>query len=147
MITLRRATTHDVSTLAHMNQRLIQDEGGTNPMTLPQLESRIRIWLSSEWKGELFFYGSTPIGYVIYRFQRSEFEGRETVYIRHYYIEREYRELGYGRVALQKLQSERLPRDITIYLEVLSHNSRGRAFWEAVGFEEYSITMRLNGEE
>lgn len=143
MLTLRHATTNDTSLLAPMNKRLIDDEGSTNPMSLPQLESRLRQWLSAEWHGELFLHDATVVGYVIYRLQRNEFDNRETVYIRHYFIEREYRRLGYGREGLSKLKEERFPKDVTVYLEVLTHNSRGREFWKSLGFEEYSVTMRL----
>jgi ribosomal protein S18 acetylase RimI-like enzyme len=144
MLTLHRATAHDISTLAQMNQRLIEDEGSSNPMTLTQLESRLRLWLNGEWQGELFVHeADAVVGYAIYRLQRSEFDNRETVYIRHYYIERDYRRLGYGRAGLEQLKNERFPAATTVYLEVLTHNIRGRIFWKAMGFEEYSVTMRL----
>jgi GNAT superfamily N-acetyltransferase len=143
MLVLRRATTNDLSLLAQMNKRLIEDEGGTNPMSLTQLESRLRLWLNADWRGELFLQGETVVGYAIYRLQRSDFDNRETVYIRHYFIEREYRRSGYGREALAQLKAERFPKNVTVYLEVLIHNSRGRAFWKSLDFEEYSVTMRL----
>jgi ribosomal protein S18 acetylase RimI-like enzyme len=143
MLTLHRATAHDVFILAQMNQRLIEDEGSSNPMTLTQLESRLRMWLNGEWRGEIFMHDSNVVGYAIYRLQRGEFDNRETVYIRHYYIERDYRRLGYGRAGIEKLKNERFPAGTTVYLEVLTHNIRGRIFWKAMGFEEYSVTMRL----
>jgi GNAT superfamily N-acetyltransferase len=146
MLALRRATTNDVSLLAQMNKRLIEDEGSTNPMSLPQLESRLRLWLTAEWRGELFLHDEAVVGYAIYRLQRSDFDNRETVYIRHYFIERDYRRLGYGREGLNRLREERFPKNVTVYLEVLTHNTRGREFWQAMGFEEYSVTMRLEGE-
>jgi GNAT superfamily N-acetyltransferase len=145
MLTLRHATINDAPLLAPMNKRLIEDEGSTNPMGLSQLESRLRQWLSAEWRSELFLHDSTIVGYVIYRLQRNEFDNRETVYIRHYFIEREYRQLGYGREGLEQLRAERFPKNVTVYLEVLTHNARGRQFWQSMGFEEYSVTMRLEG--
>jgi GNAT superfamily N-acetyltransferase len=140
---LRRATINDAPLLAPMNKRLIEDEGSTNPMGLPQLESRLRQWLSAEWRGELFLHDTTIVGYAIYRLQRNEFDNRETVYIRHYFIERDYRRLGYGRAGLEQLRTERFPKNVTVYLEVLTYNTRGRQFWQSMGFEEYSVTMRL----
>jgi GNAT superfamily N-acetyltransferase len=145
MLTLRRATPNDTSLLAHMNKRLIEDEGSTNPMSNSQLESRLRGWLAAEWRGELFLHDTMIVGYAIYRLQRNEFDNRETVYIRHYFIERDYRRLGYGRTGLEHLKTERFPKNVTVYLEVLTHNSRGREFWKSMGFEEYSVTMRLEG--
>jgi RimJ/RimL family protein N-acetyltransferase len=142
-LTLRLATLQDVPALAHMNKRLIEDEGSSNPMTLAQLDTRIRSWLNTEWRGVLFFENERAIGYTIYRLQRQEFDNRETVYIRHYFIERDFRRKGYGREGLSKLKKELFPKDATIYLEVLTHNARGRAFWQSLGFSEYSVTMRL----
>jgi hypothetical protein len=37
-----RAAVDDVPLLAAMNSRLIRDEGHRNPMTLPELEERMR---------------------------------------------------------------------------------------------------------
>jgi ribosomal protein S18 acetylase RimI-like enzyme len=142
-LTLRLATLQDATQLAHMNKRLIEDEGSSNPMTLEQLETRLKSWLSSEWRGVLFLNGSRVVGYTIYRLQRQEFDRRDTVYIRHYYIERDYRRFGFGSEALQKLRSDIFPKNTTVYLEVLIHNDRGRAFWQSLGFKEYSVTMRL----
>jgi ribosomal protein S18 acetylase RimI-like enzyme len=144
-MTLRLATAQDIPTLAHMNKRLIEDEGSTNPMTLEQLETRLRSWLNTEWRGVLFLEQDKPIGYTIYRLQRQDFDNRETVYIRHYFIERDYRRLGFGRKGLEKLKAELFPKNVTVYLEVLIHNERGRAFWQSLGFNEYSLTMRLEG--
>ncbi len=143
LLTLHLATLQDIPTLAHMNKHLIEDEGGNNPMTLAQLETRLKNWLNSEWRGVLFLAENKPVGYTIYRLQHQEFDSRETVYIRHYFIEREYRRLGYGREGLEKLKSEIFPKNVAIYLEVLTHNARGRAFWQSLGFSEYSVTMRL----
>jgi GNAT superfamily N-acetyltransferase len=142
-LTLRLATLQDATLLAHMNKRLIEDEGGNNPMTLEQLETRLKNWLHSEWRCVLFLTDSKTVGYTIYRLQRQEFDNRDTVYIRHYFIERDYRRFGFGSEGLEKLRAEIFPKDVTIYLEVLTHNNRGRAFWQSLGFVEYSVTMRL----
>jgi ribosomal protein S18 acetylase RimI-like enzyme len=142
-LTLRLATLQDATLLAHMNKRLVEDEGGNNPMTLEQLETRLKNWLHSEWRGVLFLNGAKVVGYTIYRLQRQEFDNRDTVYIRHYFIERDYRRFGFGSEGLEKLRAEIFPKGVTIYLEVLTHNERGRAFWQSLGFSEYSVTMRL----
>jgi ribosomal protein S18 acetylase RimI-like enzyme len=148
MLTLRPATLSDIPVLAQMNKRLVEDEGGSNPMSLMQLESRLRTWLNSDWRGDLFLedsrlQDSNIVGYAVHRLQRNDFDSRQTVYIRHYFIERDYRRSSFGREALEKLKVERFPKDATVYLEVLIHNARGRAFWKAMGFAEYSVTMRL----
>jgi hypothetical protein len=43
----RVASAEDYSTLATLNAQLIQDEGDRNPMSVAQLEERMRGWLTS----------------------------------------------------------------------------------------------------
>ena len=63
-MTYRRASLDDCQLLAGLNAQLIQDERHRNPMTVTQLEKRMRRWLSSgeymailwEQNGECFAY-------------------------------------------------------------------------------------------
>jgi ribosomal protein S18 acetylase RimI-like enzyme len=141
-LTLRPATMMDLPLLVHMNQELIEDEGSANPMNPAQLEIRMRGWLNS-WCIELFVQDKSVVGYTIYRLQKNESDGKETVYIRHFYISRDYRQQGLGREGIALLKQERFPKNTTVYLEVLWHNQRGRDFWQALGFKQYSVTMKL----
>jgi ribosomal protein S18 acetylase RimI-like enzyme len=141
-MTLRPATFHDVPMLVQMNQELIEDEGSSNPMTQEKLESRMRRWLQS-WEVLLFVQDIVVVGYVIYRIQKNDHDATETVYIRHYFISREFRRQGLGREAFVLLQSSVFPKNTKIYLEVLWHNQRGRDFWQSMGFNPYSITLKL----
>ncbi len=140
-LTLRPATIMDVPLLVQLNQELIEDEGSSNPMTPEQLESRMRRWLQT-WEVHLFLQDKV-IGYTIYRVQKNDHDGKETVYIRHYYICRNVRRQGLGREALNLLRQQVFPKDTRVYLEVLWHNQRGRDFWESMGFSPYSMTMKL----
>jgi hypothetical protein len=45
----RQAAADDAPLLAELNHQLIRDEGHRNPMTVPQLEERMRQWLASEY--------------------------------------------------------------------------------------------------
>jgi RimJ/RimL family protein N-acetyltransferase len=141
-LTLRPATLMDLPLLVQMNQHLIQDEGSSNPMNTEQLESRMRRWFN-HWQIELFTLGTIIVGYTIYRLKKNESDGKETIYIRHYYIERDYRRQGFGKEGLQLLKKERFSNHTQIYLEVLWHNQRGRDFWNSLGFSPYSVTMKL----
>ena len=42
-----QATTADLPLLAKLNKQLIEDEGHRNPMTVAELETRMRNWLES----------------------------------------------------------------------------------------------------
>jgi hypothetical protein len=46
-MTFHRATQDDCALLAELNHRLILDEGHRNRMTVPELEQRMRGWLST----------------------------------------------------------------------------------------------------
>jgi len=47
-MTFRPATLDDCALLARLNHELIRDEGHRNPMTVPQLEQRMRGWISGD---------------------------------------------------------------------------------------------------
>jgi hypothetical protein len=54
----RQATLNDSSLLAKLNHQLIRDEGHRNPMTVPELENRMRGWLSTDYEAIIFEDGS-----------------------------------------------------------------------------------------
>ena len=46
-LVLRFAREGDVAVLGELNHQLIRDEGHRNPMTVPELEERMRGWIES----------------------------------------------------------------------------------------------------
>jgi ribosomal protein S18 acetylase RimI-like enzyme len=141
-LTYRFASTDDVAQVAVMNKRLIEDEGHSNPMTLPQLEARLTGWLSSgSYSAILFYQNEACVAYTMLR------DTPDYVYLRHFYVERAYRRRGIGRRAIGLLVGRIIPADREIRLEVLAHNERAIRFWRAVGFADYAITMRIGKNE
>jgi hypothetical protein len=47
-LTYRLAGSSDYAALAESNHQLIRDEGHRNPMTVPELEQRLKSWLACE---------------------------------------------------------------------------------------------------
>ncbi len=140
----RAVTDADLPLLAQMNKRLIEDEGHRNPMTVDQLEQRMRRWLSGDWDAEILIDDGKIVGYVLYQLRRDEYAADcPTVYIRHFYIEREQRRHGLGRQAIQALCQTRFPAHCTVAIDVLTDNTVGCQFWSSLGFEPYSMTMKL----
>ena len=131
----RLATTADAAVLAKMNQRLIQDEHHRNSMTLEQLEERMRGWLGGEYQAMIFEDEAGIAGYGLYR------QEPEHVYLRQFYVERNRRRQGIGRVAIAWLMEHAWKEVKRVRLEVLVENRAGAAFWRAVGFGEYCVTM------
>jgi GNAT superfamily N-acetyltransferase len=118
-----------------MNAELIQDEGHSNPMSAAQLEDRMRSWLSTEYNAVLFDYDGAVVAYALYR----DNEGRG-VYLRQFFVAREWRRRGVGRAAFSLLVNEVVP-GARVSLDVLVGNARGIQFWRAVGFTDYALAM------
>jgi predicted acetyltransferase len=143
-ITLRTPTEFDLPILAQMNKQMIKDEGSRNPMSLEQLEQRMRNFLNEGWTVDLLINEGNIAGYTLYQFQCDSYDPDQTVvYIRHFYIVRDQRQRGLGRQAIQVLRQNRFPANSTITLDVLSANPGGQAFWSSLGFEPYSTTLKL----
>jgi len=150
MLSLRTVTDSDIEMLAKMNRQLIEDEGHRNPMTIPELEVRMRGWLQSGWNADLFVRadpraGDTVIGYALYQHRKDEFfPERRIVYLRQFLIEREHRSQGLGRTALQQLFATRFLSPCTVVVDVLTANVRGLSFWQTVGFQPYQMTLHAS---
>jgi GNAT superfamily N-acetyltransferase len=142
-LTIRAATDSDLAQLARMNKELIEDEGCRNPMSVAELEQRMRGWLHGEWQVVLFSERSTVIGYAVYQFRKDEyFPDQTVVYLRQMFVERSQRSQGLGARALRLLAQTRFPRDATVEIDVLATNPRGAKFWSQVGFQPHCTTMR-----
>jgi GNAT superfamily N-acetyltransferase len=141
---LRAATDVDVPALACMKLRLVQDEHHRNPMGEPQLRVRMAEWLRDGWGVDLLVAGEAVVGYAVHRVLQDEYyPDRQYVYVRQFYVEREWRRQGIGRAGFGLLRDERFPDGAYIVLEVLTANPDGAAFWADLGFESYCTTLVL----
>jgi GNAT superfamily N-acetyltransferase len=133
----RKATEVDVSLLARLNLQLIQDEGHRNRMALPELQARMRCWLQHEYEAVIFEQHAMPVAYALYR------KDDRAIYLRQFFVDRQHRRRGIGRRALQILLAEVWPPSWRITLEVLAQNRTGYAFWKALGFQDYAVTLEM----
>lgn len=131
----RHATTADATVLAAMNRQLILDEGHRNTMTAAELEQRMAVWLAGEYRAVLFEDGGNAIGYVLFR-REPEF-----VYLRQLFVRTEYRRRGVARTALAWLREHVWSDAPRVRIDVLVGNATAIAFWRAVGFADYCLTM------
>jgi predicted acetyltransferase len=136
-MTYRRATSTDCPLLAELNHQLIRDEEHRNPMTVPQLEQRMRGWLESEYTAILFEEGGEAVAYALYREQPDE------IYLRQLFVVRERRRQGLGKQAMHLLRSEIWPKAKRLTVEVLVANTAAVAFWRAVGYRDYSLKLEI----
>src|SRR5690349_3385575 len=98
-MTIRAATLDDCRRLAELNHQLIRDEGHRNPMTIPQLEQRMRGWLSGEYRAMIYEDGGEVVAYALFREQAEE------IYLRQLFVIRNRRSQGIGRRAVNMLRS------------------------------------------
>ncbi len=132
----RTASEGDLPLLAELNQQLIHDEGYANPMSVTELEYRLRAWLARAYTAVLFLIDDNVVGYALYRNDDTR------IFLRQFFICRGERRKGLGRAALDLLFGRIWPDGTAVSLEALCTNEAAIAFWRAVGFEDYALTLR-----
>jgi len=133
----RRATSDDCGLLAELNHQLIRDEGHRNRMSVAELEQRMREWLATEYTAILFEDGGEVVAYGLYREEDDE------IYLRQLFVARNRRRQGIGRGAMEILRSKIWPKEKRLTVEVLAGNTAAVAFWRAVGYKDYSLTLEI----
>ena len=136
-MTFRPATLNDCALLAEMNHQLIRDEGHRNPMTVPQLEQRMRGFIEGEYRAIIFEEYGEVVSYALYR------EGADEVYLRQLFVVRHRRRKGIGRRAVEILRSQVWPKTKRLTVEVLVANTAAVAFWRALGYVDYALTLEI----
>jgi|GEM_PF-2589700 len=134
-IDIQACTSADIELLAELNGQMIEDEKYDVRLSIKKLKERMAGFLENGYKAYLFKEHDSVRGYALVDFKR------EPLYLRHYFICRDYRRQGYGTTCLKKLL-EVLGTD-RIDIEVMFWNDRGYGFWKSFGFKERSIYMRL----
>jgi GNAT superfamily N-acetyltransferase len=134
----RSAKDADLPLLARWNRHLIEDEGHSNPMTLAQLQERMRLWLDGPYQATMFLLEERAVAYALWR------RDPEGVYLRHFFVDRAHRRRGVGGRALAILLSQVFPRGARVVVECLVGNARGLAFWRSIGFTDYSLTLHAS---
>lgn len=137
----RLSTTADIADLARMNQELIRDEGHRNRMTFEELTQRMADFLTSGYEAVIFLQDASQLGYALYKREP------EWVYLRQFYVKPDFRRRGLGRNALVWLCANVWSDCPRVRLEVLVGNKSGIAFWRAVGFSDYCLTMELEQDK
>jgi len=136
-MTFRAATLDDCPLLAGLNHQLIRDEGHRNQMTVPELEQRMRGWLSGQYRAVIFEDAGGVVAYGLYR------EQPEMIYLRQLFVVRHRRRQGFGRRAVKILRSQVWPKDRRLTVDVLVANQSGVAFWRSVGYTDYALSLEI----
>lgn len=141
---LQSAEISDLRILAEMNKQLIEDEKSSNPMGIKELEERMTGFLKSSWEIDLIMSETKIIGYALYQFHDEEYKGEsKRVYLRQYFIRKEFRNKGYGIAGIELLKITRFKDVKRIEIDVLESNPNGQRFWRRAGFKTYYTNMRI----
>ena len=136
---IQKCTLKDAALLSQMNKRLIDDEKSTNPMTVEELEERMTGFISTEYSAYFFMQDENVVGYALVK------DTEKPLYLRQFFIEREYRRQHLGRQAFHLLL-DYLQTD-TINIDVLPWNEPGLRFWQSLGFAPACISMQYKGKD
>ena len=132
----RWAGVADAELLGQWNWQLIRDEGHRNQMSAAELAARMRTWLQHEYQGVIYSVAGSAVGYAVYRTEP------DTIYLRHFFVVPDQRRSGVGRAGFGILR-EIWPENVRLTVAVLSRNTAGSAFWEAMGYRPYCLTLEL----
>ena len=126
--------------VAQMNRRLQEDEK-SKLMTVDQIEARLQGWVASDvYRALLFESNSEVVGYLLHAPKPDE---NGAIYVRQFFVEREHRRRGFGRVAFG-LFREKYKEVGPIELDVFITNAAGHGFWGSMGFKTRYHRMRLS---
>lgn len=133
----RQASSDDHPLLAEWNHQLIRDEGHRNPITVQELQTRLRDWLATDYRAVIFSAGNTPAAYALYR------EEPALLYLRQFFVCRDQRRRGIGRAAMEILFSNVWPKNKRLTVDVLTPNHAAISFWRAVGYRDYALSLEI----
>ena len=93
--------------------------------------------------------GDTPLGFAVYFFNYSTWQGRHGLYLEDLYVTPESRGQGAGKALLRQLARIAVERDCGRFeWSVLDWNAPSIAFYESLGAEPQNewVRYRLTGE-
>ena len=128
VVTIQKCMIDDCEYLADLNKELIHAEGSDNPMTIKEVEQRMKDFLQTFYEAYFFIERDRVVGYALIKMDC------EPLYLRQFLIIQEYRRRHYGEQAFQMLLS--CLKTDSVDIEVLSNNDQGVKFWEKMGFVE-----------
>lgn len=129
----------DIAFTADLTRQLFEDEPSNKHLTPAEFEERLRTFLNNGCAAFHFKQGETILGYALVNQSKTPY------YLVDFFICRDCRRNGNGKTAFHALLDHL--QTATIDLDVFCWNSRGRKFWESLGFQELAIIMRKQAGE
>lgn len=136
-LSISAATEADITQLAELNRQLMEDEVHPYVLELDALRARMTRWVAGEYHVLVFRANGQVCGYAAWC---AEERG---TYLRHFFICRGQRRQGLGRAAIDKLRRDHFPKDQPLQLEAAIWNTDAIAFWRALGFKDFGLTLEM----
>lgn len=140
-IDISTARESDIPQLAELNLQLMEDERHPYMLPLEDLRARMARWVAGEYHVLVFRNGARLCGYAAWC---AEEHG---TYLHHFFICRDQRRQGLGRIIIDRLRREHFPKDQPLQLEAAIWNTDAIAFWRAIGFKDFGLTLEMKPEE
>ncbi len=149
-LTIRPATREDIPTILHFVRELAIYEKAEHEMqsTSAHLE-RTMFCENPAVFGLICLDGDTPVGFAVYFFNYSTWQGRHGLYLEDLYVSPECRGRGAGKALLQHLAAIAVDKDCGRFeWSVLDWNAPSIAFYESLGAKPQSewIRHRMTGQ-
>ena len=140
-ISISTATEADIAMLAEFNLQLMEDEQHLYMLPIEDLRTRMARWVAGEYHVLVFRNGRRICGYAAWL---PEERG---TYLRHFFICRDQRRRGLGRIIIDRLRRDHFPKDQPLQLEATVWNTDAIAFWRAIGFKDFGLTLEMKPGE
>ncbi len=149
-LTIRPATRDDIPTILHFVRELAIYEKAEHEMqsTSAHLE-RTMFCENPAVFGLICLDGDTPVGFAVYFFNYSTWQGRHGLYLEDLYVSPECRGRGAGKALLQHLAAIAVDKDCGRFeWSVLDWNAPSIAFYDSLGAKPQSewIRYRMTGQ-
>lgn len=149
-LTIRAATADDAETIVRFVRELAAYEKAEHEVLANAEHVRQTLFAPQPRVfGLLALHGDTPVGFAVYFFNYSTWQGRHGLYLEDLYVSPAHRGLGAGKRLLQHLAQIAVAHDCGRFeWSVLDWNAPAIAFYESLGARAQSewVRYRLSGQ-
>lgn len=149
-LTIRPATVEDTDLILHFVRELaIYEKAEHEVLATPAHVQRTLFNDNPKVFGLICLDGDTPVGFAVYFFNYSTWQGRHGLYLEDLYVSPDSRGQGAGKALLAHLARIAVERDCGRFeWSVLDWNAPSIAFYDSLGAEPQNewIRYRLTGQ-
>jgi len=150
VLTIRPATIDDTDLILHFVRELaIYEKAEHEALATPAHVHRTLFCANPKVHGLICEAGGTAVGFAVYFFNYSTWQGRKGLYLEDLYVTPAHRGAGAGKALLRRLAQRCMEADLgRLEWAVLNWNAPSIAFYDSLGagaMTEWTV-RRLDGE-